>query len=196
MSKILLPHCVRTFPCPRIFPWVTGLCLNSSSPTALHRRAETCCAWSHRGTADIRGMWMTCWSLVMLQGTLVAASPAASASCCVLLHPVPCGLFWALRSGHMPLHQLLQGVQDISSSPCLLCLAKPSSPREETLSAAIQLLCAKGHPAGLAKSTHPQQRLSHTWVNRQNSPFPMVSTFSQVPAPVSSSWPPSVSFYT
>lgn len=33
----------------------------------------------------------------------------------------------------MPLHQLLQGIWDISSSPYLSSLAKPSSPREETL---------------------------------------------------------------
>lgn len=88
---------------------------------------------------------------------VVAASPASSASCCLLLHPVPWGKgaepcqgwrprgchlprapspifhLWPLRSGHMPLHQLLQGIQDISSSPYLLSLAKPSSPREETL---------------------------------------------------------------
>lgn len=33
----------------------------------------------------------------------------------------------------MPLHQLLQGILDISSSPYLLSFAKPSSPREESL---------------------------------------------------------------
>lgn len=65
LSKVL-PHCARTFPCPRVFPWVTGLCLTPSSPTALHRRAETRCAWSHRGTADIRGTWMVRWSLATL----------------------------------------------------------------------------------------------------------------------------------
>lgn len=66
LSNVLLPHCVRTFPSPRIFPRMAGLCLNPRSPTALHRRAETHCAWSHRGTADIRGMWMMRWSLVTL----------------------------------------------------------------------------------------------------------------------------------
>lgn len=75
-------------------------------------------------------------------------------------------------------------------------MRQPPSLLFTNLSAAIQLLCAKGRPAGLAKSTRPQQCLSHAWTNRQKLSLPMVSTFSQVPAPVSSSWPPSVSFYT
>lgn len=42
LSKILLPHCVRTFPCPRIFTRVTGLCLNPtfSSPVLQRHRTE------------------------------------------------------------------------------------------------------------------------------------------------------------
>lgn len=66
LSKVLLPHSMRTFACPHIFPRVTGLCLHPSSPTALHRMAETRCALSHRGTADIRGLWTVHWFLVIL----------------------------------------------------------------------------------------------------------------------------------
>lgn len=83
LSKVLFPHCLRTFSCPNVFPQVTGLCLNPDSPTAPHRWAETHCAWGHRGTADFRDMWMLRWSLVTLWWLPVLLPVHLAACCCI-----------------------------------------------------------------------------------------------------------------
>lgn len=66
------------------------------------------------------------------------------------------------------------------------------------LSAAVQLPCAEGCPAGQAR-VHASTTASLTpgRTDRQKLSLPtLVSTFSQAPAPASSSWPPLVGFYT
>ncbi|KAM9282572.1 large ribosomal subunit protein mL43 isoform 2-T2 [Cariama cristata] len=85
--------------------------------------------------------------------------------------------------------------------PDVVLYISPRSGRAPLLLAeysAVQLPCAEGRPAGQAESMHPQQRLSLTpgWTDGQKLSLPPVSTFSQLPAPACSSWPPSVGFYT
>lgn len=140
LSKVLFPHCLRTFSCPNVFPQVTGLCLNPDSPTAPHRWAETHCAWGHRGTADFRGMWMLRWSLVTLWW-LPVLLPVHLAACCCIQCPVASSQ-WAHApspaapgySGHqllalslVPRQTILsQRGNPLSSYPAPVCQGTPS----------------------------------------------------------------------
>lgn len=72
---------------------------------------------------------------------------------------------------------------------------QPPSPFLTHLSAAVRLPGAEGCPAGQAESTCSQHLSCLDGQTDRNS-LPLVSTFSQAPAPASSLWPPSVGFYT
>lgn len=199
LSRPPPPHCVRMFLRPHVVPRGTGLCLNPRSPRAPRRRAETGGARSRGGTADIGGMWVLRWSLATLQGTAVAAHPAASASCCLLLHPaLPLQRLWGLLTeGTCCSTRCSRAFGDVGS--LLRLCPSPNhplperKPSQQPSSSRAPRDAQQGRP-----SPHVHNSISLSRLDRQTdrNSLPPVSTFSQAPAPASSSWPPSVGFYT
>lgn len=193
------PCCARTFPFLHVVPRGTGLRLNPSSLMAPRRRAETPGSQGRGAlrTLGCAGAALVPWHAAGHGGGWWSCCQCHLAACCRILL-FPCSALGPPRRGHAPLHQLLRGVRGRGLLDLAPSLAEPSSASEETLSAAIWLPCAEGCPVGQAESTGPQQHLSLTpgRTDRQKLSLPSVSTFSQAPAPASSSWPPSVGFYT